>query len=123
MQKESTGGRGRAGGGACVRRSSLELRRRGVAAAYVEHGAYEVADHVVEEAAAAHAIDEQIAVRGTLFMLCRSPRWFGQAFFCGLLRLLRLLYFGFSVAGGLVGICRGKAQKVMCADEEAVRRH
>ena len=48
------------GPGACGENTG-DIRDGEITAAYVEHGADEITNHVVQEAVAAHAIDDELA--------------------------------------------------------------
>ena len=63
MEEEAAGWGGGAGGGAVACGDDFwDCLWCDAAATDVEHGSYQIADHVVEEAAASNAVDEKIAV-------------------------------------------------------------
>jgi len=65
MEKEAAGRGGGAGGGAgACGQDGWDYFRLDPAAADVEHGSYQVADHVVKKAAASDAVDKEIGRLG-----------------------------------------------------------
>ena len=63
MEEEATRWGGGSSGGAIAGGEDVrDCMWRDVGSADVEHGSYQVSDHVVEEAAASIAVDEKIAV-------------------------------------------------------------
>ncbi len=79
MEKQSSrGGSGAGSGAGASCKDGGNVADGEVAAANIEHGSHQVADHVVQKAVAADAIDEQIAGVG----LCAAPkprkRWCGR---------------------------------------------
>ena len=62
MEKEALGWGGGAGGGTGAGgKDGWDMVQEEMAAAHVDHGANEIADHVVKEAVAADSIDEELA--------------------------------------------------------------
>jgi len=65
MEKKAAGRGGGAGGGAGAGRENIgDFFGGDAASADVEHGSHHVADHVVQEAAASNAVDEEVASFG-----------------------------------------------------------
>jgi hypothetical protein len=113
MQKQSSRGGGWSCGGAGASGDHFRNRCGGcVAAPHIQHGSHQVANHVMQKTAAAYAIDEEIAVRRLLLMPAGVEDGSDGVF----LRLAFLVcYYGLFAARRLVGVRRGKAEKVMRA--------
>src|SRR5271157_1928116 len=122
MQEQPSGRGGGASGGAGAGGDDCrDLFDVEMAAAHIEHGSNEVADHVVQKAVAADAVDQEIASLGLLPLPRRGEDGSNG---CRLWRLRRgRFYFlvefrvGIEAAGGQVGIGGDKAQEVVLAFE------
>ncbi len=69
MEKQAPRGSGGAGCGAGAGGDDCgDFLKFSVTATHIEHGSYQVADHVVQKAVAADAIDEKIASLGLLLL-------------------------------------------------------
>ena len=132
MKEEALRWGGGSGGGAGA--GGEDFRDFGdfpVAAAYVEHGADEVPDHVVEKAVAAHAIDEDFPVLRVALLpsggknaadgaLFSGGRWFYEGRRIGRgFRVLLVSESGYAVAVVQVGVGGGKAEEIAFAFEMA----
>src|SRR5580698_750222 len=124
------GSGGRAGAGGEDFRDFVE---HAIAAAYVEHGAHQVADHVVEKAVAADAIDEDFPVLRVALLpgggedgadgaLLSGGRWFYEGRRIGRgFRVFLVSESGYAVAVVQVGVGGREAEEVVLAFEVAGR--
>lgn len=121
MEEEALGGSGGAGGGAGLGCEDFwDFVDGDAATANVEHGSDEVADHVVEKAAAADAVDEEKASFGLLLVpggtVDGADGSLGERL--GLICVLVGVFAVIGGAGGEVGIGGGETQEVVAAFEE-----
>src|ERR1700722_4690627 len=125
MEEEAARGRVRAGFGAAAGgENARDLRKGELAASNVDHGSDEIAHHVVEEAVATDAVDDELAVLGGALFPCRREdgadgrlrRHRGRFYFLD----LGFNEIGFAVSE--VGIGCGKAEEVVLAFKEARAR-
>ena len=108
-KKEAAGGGGGSGGGAGARGEDRGNGFRGeMGATDVDHGADQIADHVMQEAVAANAVDEEIGRTGGVFFPLRRED--------GADCILVSWRGGGPV--GQIGIGGGEAQEIVLAEEE-----